>query len=104
MMVCGSVLCVLEGVPERESVAKHVIFISNPYRKMALGLVVRRRRLTTSMWSMGAGYLGCLGHGDWAARASLEEVVAMPISRVSSGWAHSAAITASGDVMLWGRT
>lgn len=60
--------------------------------------------------SKGCGYLGCLGHGDWAARERLEvvmdETLSQPYgaSRVSAGWAHSASLSAEGEVGLWGRT
>lgn len=59
-----------------------------------------------SVWSMGDGYLGCLGHGDWARRVALEMIheAHLPQSwSVSAGWAHSASISADGEVMLWGR-
>lgn len=59
-----------------------------------------------SVWSMGDGYLGCLGHGDWAPRLVLEMIdeAHLPESwSVSAGWAHSASISVDGEVMLWGR-
>ncbi|KAJ8601522.1 hypothetical protein CTAYLR_010766 [Chrysophaeum taylorii] len=56
---------------------------------------------TGGVWSRGVGYLGCLGHGDWAERELLEEV-AVGARSVSAGWAHSASII-DDKVHIWGR-
>lgn len=62
----------------------------------------------------GPGFLGCLGHGDWAARSELTAVVddagnAVRLDtgtgnapRVAAGWAHSACVL-EGRALVWGR-
>ena len=50
--------------------------------------------------SMGEGFLGCLGGGDFATRRALARV-ALPhahleVARVAAGWAHCAAVTRCG--------
>ena len=58
----------------------------------------------------GPGFLGCLGHGDWATRSSLEAVVdddgrvvrIEGLGGVGAGWAHSACVV-NGRALVWGR-
>ena len=71
-------------------------------------LATRRRQ--TVLATAGPGFLGCLGHGDWATREALEAVAddagnTVPLGGagcVGAGWAHSACVV-HGKVLVWGR-
>jgi len=75
-----------------------------------------KRRCITTLYSAGDGYLGCLGHGDWADRSSLEPLVDLekrPVHigvvakavTIGAGWAHSAAVLPQrGSAVVWGRS
>ena len=71
-------------------------------------LATRRRQ--TVLATAGPGFLGCLGHGDWATREALEAVAddagnTVPLGGagcVGAGWAHSACVV-RGKVLVWGR-
>ncbi|CAN0399382.1 unnamed protein product, partial [Discosporangium mesarthrocarpum] len=54
----------------------------------------------------GEGFLGCLGQGDFLPREDFEAVpslVGTDVRQVSAGWSHSAAVTADGQLLVWGR-
>eukprot|EP00762_Andalucia_godoyi_P005777 ANDGO_06915.mRNA.1 Ultraviolet-B receptor UVR8 len=67
------------------------------------------------LYSYGRGVLGALGHGhfqDVRLPTLLPSLTNVQVSHIAAGWAHSAAITSSGDesvfpansLLVWGRT
>lgn len=68
------------------------------------------RRFSSAVGALataGPGFLGCLGHGDWADRDALTRVVddagnAVRVRGVAAGWAHSACLV-DGAPFVWGR-
>ena len=58
------------------------------------------------LFSWGVGFYGCLGHGDEASLALPKRVEALQSEEVecaSGGAFHSAAVTRSGKLFVWGR-
>ena len=67
-------------------------------------LVVHHRPL--SLYSHGDGLYGGLGHGDaekYALPTRVEALKETQLASIAAGWAHSAAATASGEVLVWGQ-
>lgn len=64
-----------------------------------------RRRF--SLLSMGKGYLGSLGHGNYKNYDSPTNVPAFEnvnIAKLSMGWAHGAVVTEIGQLVVFGQT
>lgn len=62
------------------------------------------------LYTQGCGVFGALGHGDNLSDEILFRKVALSgsdhdinIKQVSSGWAHSAAVTSEGKLVMFGR-
>lgn len=58
-----------------------------------------------SIWSVGAGWEGPLGHGDMASTAIPRPVVGLSsvrIERIAAGDVHSLALSGTGEVWSWG--
>mmetsp|Transcript_19415 Transcript_19415/g.25584 ORF Transcript_19415/g.25584 Transcript_19415/m.25584 type:complete len:423 (-) Transcript_19415:255-1523(-) len=66
-----------------------------------------RRKGSTAVLSGGEGFLGCLGNGTFEAQIEgFGPIVGLPeenVMKVAAGWAHSAAVTESGALYVWGR-
>ena len=62
------------------------------------------------LYTQGCGVFGALGHGDNLSDEVLFRKVAlsgndhdMNIKQISAGWAHSAAVTSEGKLVMFGR-
>ena len=61
----------------------------------------KKRRI----YSWGWGIHGCLGHGNYSDTTYPKEISSLSsldIIQISSGWAHSYALSSSGDLYRWG--
>lgn len=74
--------------------------------------LIHRSRFSHSrlLYTQGCGVFGALGHGDGLSDEVLFRKVALSgsdqvinIKQVSSGWAHSAAVTSDGNLVMFGR-
>ena len=65
-----------------------------------------RHALSTTAYSSGEGFLGCLGHGGFTDEdvARAIEAKGISIKQAAVGWGHSALLTEDGDVLVFGRT
>lgn len=67
----------------------------------------RSRKRPLHVYTHGEGFLGALGHGDFAARTEAQPVAALAsrdVRSASAGWTHSAAVCRdTGQVLVWGR-
>jgi alpha-tubulin suppressor-like RCC1 family protein len=65
-----------------------------------------RRSLSTSAYSSGLGFLGCLGHGGFTDEFSAQKIDfnGEGCKQVAAGWGHSAVLMNDGQVLVFGRT
>lgn len=77
-----------------------------PTRSFTLTFRTLSRKRRLHVYTLGEGYLGCLGHGDFLPRDQALPVVHLAhkdVRCISAGWTHSAAVCADGELLVWGR-